>query len=342
MPTVKKHLNASQRNLVVDLINQGSSYRKVEEMTGISFATVQSIYKKFKTHGTTADLVGRGRKRKTSSTMDRAILLNVKKNRFVSAIKIANDLKSNHGVKISDQTVRNRIHEAGFKAMMPIKKPYLTKKHMKRRLEFAKKYANMPMTFWKKVLWSDESKFNLKASDGIQRVWRKPDEAYKLSCMRATVKFGGGNIMVWGAMAWRGVGKLEFIDDRMNADMYIDIIRRNLKASARKLRLGSSFIFQQDNDPKHTAKKTSAFFEENHINVLEWPAQSPDLNPIEHLWALLDNEIGERSFTKKDDLKTAVTNAWGKIDAQKIKNLVESMPRRLAAVIKAKGGPTKY
>ena len=94
---------------------------------------------------------------------------------------------------------------------------------MKARLDFAKKYKDMPLSYWRKVLWSDESKFNLKASDGIQKVWRKPGEAYKLSCTRGTVKHGGGNIMVWGSMAYNGVGKLHFIDETMNADLYINI-----------------------------------------------------------------------------------------------------------------------
>ena len=106
--------------------------------------------------------------------------------------------------------------------------------------------------------------------------------------------------------------------------------------------MGNSFLFQQDNDPKHTAKNIKTFFNENGIKVLEWPPQCPDLNPIEHLWILLDKKIGNRVFTKKEDFKKAVVKSWSNIDNNQIKCLVESMPKRLLDVIKAKGGPTKY
>ena len=124
--------------------------------------------------------------------------------------------------------------------------------------------------------------------------------------------------------------------------IYISILESNLKSSARLLRLGSNFVFQQDNDPKHTAKKTVEFLEKQNVNVLDWPSQSPDLNPIENLWSILDRKIGERSFTRKEALKEAVQKAWCEMDIKQTKSLVESMPTRLRLVIEAKGGPTKY
>lgn len=342
MASGKTHLNVTQRNLVVDLVNEGYSYRNVQKKTGIAFTTVSSIMKKYNLIGTTNDIAGRGRKRKTTKAIDTNIILSIKKNRFESAKNIALKIEKDHNLKVTPQTVRNRIRDHGFQGRVVRKKPYLSKKHMKKRLEFAKKYHSMPLSFWKKVIWSDESKYNLKSSDGIQKVWRKQGEAYKLSCLRGTVKFGGGNIMVWGCMAWNGVGKLTFIDDRMNADMYTTILMDNLESSAQLLELNSNFIFQHDNDPKHTAKKTKEFLHQKAINVLEWPAQSPDLNPIEHLWSILDRKIGDRSFRKKEELKAAVEKAWTEIHPSETKKLVESMQSRLIAVLQAKGGPTKY
>jgi len=255
---------------------------------------------------------------------------------------VATELERTDNIIISPKTVCRRLHEAEFRNRTARKKPFLTARHMKARLRFAQQHKDKPLEFWRKILWSDESKFNLVSSDGPTKVWRRQGEAYKLSCMRGTVKFGGGNVMVWGCMAYNGIGRLEFIDDRMNAELYCEILDNNLFQSADQLRMPSDFIFQQDNDSKHTARLTAKWMDENDVRLLKWPAQSPDLNPIEHLWYLLDQELGDRRFKTKDELKAELTAAWRRLSFQKVRNLVDSMPRRLAAVRKAKGGPTKY
>ena len=148
--------------------------------------------------------------------------------------------------------------------------------------------------------------------------------------------------MVWGCMSSAGVGSLVFIDYKMKQEHYINILNDNLEYSAHLLGLGNNFWFQQDNDPKHVSKSALDFFEENAIKLLKTPPQSPDLNPIEHLWHYIKMKLNDKRFRNKEQLKKAIIKEWDQIGDEVTRNLVESMPRRLEAVIKANGGHTKY
>jgi transposase len=246
---------------------------------------------------------------------------------------------------VSSQTVRNVLKRHSFKAVTKKKKPLLTAKHRKQRLAFALKHQEWTVEDWKRVIWSDETKINRLGSDGKQWVWKQVGEGLIEREIQGTVKFGGGNIMVWGCMGWDGVGQLAEVEGRMNADQYVDILENNLLPSMEECEIpAEDLIFQQDNDPKHTSNKARIWMEGNDITLLDWPPQSPDLNPLEHLWQHIKVELCKFPTQAKGvwQIWNRVAEVWGKIEPEVCQRLIESMPRRLEAVIKAKGGHTKY
>ncbi|GFV41650.1 transposable element Tcb2 transposase [Trichonephila clavipes] len=212
---------------------------------------------------------------------------------ITSAHNIANELLSCN-VSVSAQTVRNVLHSAGLKARTPRKKPYVSGVNRKRRLEFAMKYKNKPMDFWKKVTFSDEIKFEIFTPPSIRKSWRKNKTALEPKNVLPTLKHSGGNVMVWGCVAHNGAGNLALIGNKMNALAYIDVLRHTLLDSAKKLSMENTFIFQQENDPKHTAIVTKTWLLYHDPRQLETPPQSPDLNPIENLWMHLDTEVRKK------------------------------------------------
>ncbi|KAI4871969.1 hypothetical protein NFI96_010418 [Prochilodus magdalenae] len=139
-----------------------------------------------------------------------------------------------------------------------------------------------------------------------------------------------------------GTGALHKIDGIMRKEHYVEILKQHLKTSARKLKLGRKWIFQMNNDPKHTAKLVTKWLKDNKVNVLEWPSQSPDLNPIENLWAKLKRHVRARRPTNMAQLHQFCQEEWAKIPANYCEKLVEGYPKRLTQVIQFKGNSTKY
>lgn len=223
----------------------------------------------------------------------------------------------------------------------PAKKPLISLKNRKARIKFAKDHLHWTAKEWSKILFSDESKFLLFGTDGIRYIRRPVGARFDPRYQLPTVKHGGGNVMVWGCFSRDGIGPIHRIQGIMDQEIYMGIMK-NVMLPYAKDKMPRGWIFQQDNDPKHTAKSVQNFFKTKKVRVLDWPSQSPDLNPIEHLWEHVDRQIAGIKPTKKDELFNIISTHWNKISIEVLINLIDSMPRRCAAVLRAKGYPTKY
>ena len=146
--------------------------------------------------------------------------------------------------------------------------------------------------------------------------------------------------MIWGCMTAHGPGFMCKIEGMMDQHMYKQILGDDLLRTIEWYDMDAKrAIFQQDNDPKHKARSVQEWLNGQPFEVLKWPPQSPDLNPIEHLWATLKRRLNqyERPPNGMIELWERVQAKWDEIDKEVCLGLIESMPRRIHAVLKSKG-----
>lgn len=338
----RRELSEEIRKKIIDKHGKGKGYKTISKQLDVPVTTVANIIKKFKVHGTVANLPGHGRKRKIDPRVNRRIVRMVEKEPRITAKEIQAELQG-EGTSVSDRTIRRFLSESGLHGRRPRRTPLLKEKHKKARLEFAKMHIDKPQSFWENVLWTDESKLELFGKSHQLYVHRRKNEAFKEKNTIPTVKHGGGSVMFWGCFAAPGTGCLESVQGTMKSQDYQGILERNVLPSVRKLCLSRrSWVLQQDNDPKHTAKSTQEWIRTKHWTILKWPSMSPDLNPIEHLWKELKLAVWRRHPSNLRQLEQFAQEEWAKLPVNRCRSLIESYRKRLIAVIASKGCATKY
>ncbi len=187
-------------------------------------------------------------------------------------------------------------------------KPLLKQKHRQKHLTWAKEKKNWTVAQWSKVLFSDESKFCISFGNQV------PESGGRVERHRIHVAWGPvwsfQSVMIWAAMSSAGVGPLCFLKSTVNTPIYQKALKHLMLASADKLYVDADFIFQQDLAPAHTAKGTKSWFNGHGVTVLDWPANSPDLNPVDNLWGIVKRKLRDTRPNNADDLKVAFKETW--------------------------------
>ncbi len=179
-------------------------------------------------------------------------------------------------------TIHRAIRRCRLKLYRSKKKPYLNMIQKRRRFLWAKAHLKWTVAKWKTVLWSDESKFEVIFGKLGRHVIRTKEDKDNPSCYQRSVQ-KPASLMVWGCMSACGMGSLHIWKGTINAERYIQVLEQHMLQSRRRLFQGRPCIFQHDNDRPHTASITTSWLRRRRIQVLKWPACSPDFSPIKHL-----------------------------------------------------------
>lgn len=253
---------------------------------------------------------------------------------FLTAREVRNEANLEDTISLSH--TRSILHKNNLKGRIAEKVPFLTEVQKANRLAFAKHHLKHDQLFWIKVDFSDECRFGLEEGGRIY-VWRPTGARHDPRYQTKSFPNNRNNIMVWGVIKSDGTRKLVRITERLNSTAYCNL----LEVYYREMNEGA--LLQQDGATCHTSKKTKEWAEANDIEFLaNWPSSSPDLNPIENIWALIKQELKKKRVRSVDHLWELVEKEFYDIDVEFILKLYDSIPNRLNQVMLSNGGNTVY
>ncbi|GFW95585.1 transposable element Tc3 transposase [Trichonephila clavipes] len=315
--SVRRHLDAFTRGRIIGKLEEGRSLTSVAAEFGIAHSIVSRLWRQFQTTGTAIRGFSSGRPRGTTPADDRYIVLQARRNRRQTAGEIARHTTQATGRLISRFTVARRLVVCLHGALD---------------------------NEWGRVLITDESRFSLSSNSHRILIWRERGSRNHPSNIIERDRYGGHGVLVWGGIMLDSRTDLHIFDaGSVNGTRYCNEI---LLPYVRLFRgaMGLQFLFMDDNAPCHRTVAAEQLLESEDIERMDWPARSPDLNPIEHVWDFLGRRLAARTLPPVTirELRLALQDEWAAMPQQLIDTLILSMGRRCETWLAVRGDHIPY
>ena len=299
---MKQHTKGTLEQIIANLLRKGETYKNICNILNTSPKRVSRVSQSLKLGQDVPDPIKMGRKPKIDSTIERFVDEQTSINPRSSCNRIKNMLEEEINVSISKTMIASIRYKLGYKYAQPRKRQALTQNQIQKRIDFCEKQLGKYEKWSKQVIISDESRFGLFPDNS--KLWLKRG-VYAENTFVSKEKYTE-TIMVWGAIGYNYKSKLIIIEENLKSSTYIEMLSKNqIFEDIKNKVIDNNVHFQQDGAPAHLAKNSIEFIK-SKINLIEdWPANSPDLSPIENLWGIM-KKIVQKKASEYNRIKESI------------------------------------
>ena len=318
-------LTEYQKYKIIFLHEEGDSIKVIANKMNINRNTVSKWINRY-INSNMGRITGSGRPTICSNDVILAVQNEVNNNKYINLREIKKNL-ADINIVLSTYTIKKVLNEHGYMYQRHTKVFPLSEEHKSKRLKFAITYLNFN---WSDVIFSDEVSFwiNIPPKRWCNKhITEDHDVTFKHP----------SKINAWGSICVGKSFNLNLFTEIMNAKKYVEILNKSFIG-----KYTENLFFLFDNDPKHKSIKANNFIKKNKIKKIDFPPNSPDLNPIENIWALLKKRLAKYHYVSMESFKVAIENEWHNICTDTIKNSILSMNERLQLIIDNRGEYINY
>lgn len=333
-----RRLPEATHNNTKSLLRDGKSTNEVEKELGVSRGYIYNVRREDKENIPPPKM---GRPCKVSKETQHLMVTKYNTGTLKTLKNGHHFLESVREGPVCDRTIKRYLRKEGCSPRIKQKAPAMTDEQKMNRKKWAKKYIKWGVDEWKQVMFSDESTFERFGTGGRQYYYSNAEHKQKHPHhFRQKMTGGGGKVQVWGCITYNGVGDLEWVDGTMEKEHYCDILRSYVVPSCQWNSMDpKTFIFQHDNSSVHTAKIVKRYLSRAKIKVLDWPANSPDISPIERVWGHIDEQLNHYDTPpkNKDELFARIENIWNNLPPNYLNELYRELPEKMQMLVKTNG-----